>query len=82
MVIVATDASGNRSEAASVLSLEWIRKSFTAEYGVEITREDLLLEPDPDHELLTDRQLADLNRAKSLLQRALASTPPPAPSTD
>ena len=63
VTIVATDASGNRSTASSVLSLGWIRKAFTAEYGTEITREDLLLDPEATPGLITDRTLRDLNRA-------------------
>lgn len=61
--VVVSDSSGNKVQQECSLHFSWLRESVALEYGEALTREDLLLSPETDSELISDAVLNKLNTA-------------------
>ncbi len=63
VTILVTDASGNQIQGQSVLNFRWLLESYTMELGDTLTKENLLLNPQRDIDLLDQAQFDTINQA-------------------
>lgn len=56
------DASGNVTEKECGLSFEWLKESFVLEFGQELTKTDLLLNPEKDEALIDQTDIDQINQ--------------------
>lgn len=61
VTVVVTDESGNVTEGTCSISFVWMRSTFEMELGGTVTKEDLLLDPEKDGELLNQAILDQIN---------------------
>lgn len=59
--ILLKDASGNETRGQCTLSLTWMRDEFALELGTPITKEDILLNPQLDGELVSQELIDQIN---------------------
>lgn len=61
VTVVVTDEGGNVTEGTCSISFVWMRSAFEMELGGTVTKEDLLLDPEKDGELLNQAILDQIN---------------------
>lgn len=61
--VVVTDASGNTTTGECVLHFGRIRSEVVLEYGMPLTKADILLVPERDGDLIDQAQIDDINNA-------------------
>lgn len=59
--VVVRDSAGNSNMSVCTVRYEWIPRTLTWELGNELTKNDLLLNPERDEALLDQAQLAAIN---------------------
>lgn len=59
--IIAEDAYGNTTAQSAVLHYIWVRESVTLELGQTLYKEDILLYPEKDRDLLDDAVLEEIS---------------------
>ena len=59
--VAVTDACGNKTVGESTLHFTWIYENVNLEYGDELTKEDLLINPEKDAELISQSELDEIN---------------------
>lgn len=62
--VVVTDAEGNQTAGKSVYSTVWLKQEVTMELGTQLTKEDILLNPEKDASLIDQKDLDKINSAK------------------
>lgn len=60
--VVVTDASGNTVSGSCNIHYIWIQEALVVELGEEITKEDILLNPQRDNELIDQKDLDKINK--------------------
>ena len=63
VTVVVKDIYGNAVEQDCVLSYQWIYPVFTLEYGNELTKADILLDPEKDDALLEQDDIDAINKS-------------------
>lgn len=63
LTVVVTDAHGNTVQSTCRLSFQWLKESFTLEYGDLLTKEDLLLNPEADSDVIDQAAIDAVNAA-------------------
>lgn len=61
--VVVEDACGNRTESTCILRTLWLRDALLWELGKEITKADILLNPEKDSNLVDQSELDAINQA-------------------
>lgn len=61
--VVVTDASGNETSGNCTVKYVWIREQLLVELGNPITKEDILLNPGRDGDLIDQKQLDKINKS-------------------
>jgi len=61
VTVVVTDASGNETSQNCKLSYEWLKESYTHEFGLLLQPQDLLLDPAHGSDLIDTVQLDAIN---------------------
>ncbi len=73
VTVIVTDACGNVAMQSCTVYYVWLEREFTLELGQTLTKEDLLLRPETDSELL-DQALLDQINASGLGEYTINST--------
>lgn len=60
--VVVTDASGNTVSGSCNIHYIWMQEALVVELGEEITKEDILLNPQRDNELIDQKDLDKINK--------------------
>ena len=63
VVILVTDEGGNVTKGTSKVTYLWLRSELTVEYGTQITKGDLLLDPELGDDLISQADVDALNKA-------------------
>ena len=61
--VVVSDPFGNEITGECTISYIWLRDAVTLEYGQELTKADLLLDPQKDARLLSQAAINAINRS-------------------
>lgn len=61
--VIVTDASGNAISQVCTVHYVWLEREFALELGQQLTKEDLLLNPEKDADLLNQEDLDRINVA-------------------
>lgn len=63
VTVVVEDASGNKIQRECTLTYSWMQTSYALEYGSELTKADLLLDPVRDDSLLDQSVIDQINKS-------------------
>ena len=63
LTMVVEDAYGNKTEEECLLSFQWMWGTYTLELGDELTKADLLLDPEKDDALIVQTDLDGINES-------------------
>ena len=59
--VVVEDASGNKTKKECVLSWNWLLEDYTLEYGQQMQKEDILMDPARDTSLISQEEIDRIN---------------------